>query len=247
MKKDELNACFESEMKYPKLTNVFQSFRKSITIGRLSYLWKVKYKKPRTYDDFMMKYFTDNENKGDKIHSGRNVEEWNKIVNDFHKKALQIYPKVEIKTCSDYLLKKVIIDTLDGFKRELEFSDKMKVLGFRCEDATPEQDAEESIDFLLYEKQNPNKLAYLVQLKPLSFFIGNANDSLRYDRKKLYQNLHKNRAKYKVPMFAVIYDRKRNIWIKNEQNGYSFEIDKLINAKGESHAIYNEKENQLKT
>ena len=191
-------------------------------LGCCTYLYK-KYNYPETYEDFYNAYTKDNTNFGKE--SGRNE---NYLLKMSKLLAIKDENRFEIEDYYSYIIKKLIVDTLDGSKKESEVNEIIKKKGYRTESPTLIEDLKYGIDIKVYEK---NKLIYMIQVKPNTFFKGNRNMSLINDRKKALVKERKTKEKYNVNTYYVIYEKKTGKFIKN--NGKLLHhLKDLINADG---------------
>ena len=208
-----------------QLKNKWYGLQGINNIGCVTYLYK-KYGCPETYQEFYNKYVSDEYDKDNPQLCGRS-EQWLEIVAgklakfDGNKEDFDIY--------YNWVVQKIIIDTLDGSKKETELKNRFTKAGYRCEEPTYIEDKDLSIDFKVYK----NDILYcLVQVKPHTFFLGNNNASLINDRKKaLYKEIQAT-TQFKVPLIYVIYNKRSGNWIKNAKGNLSHKLTNLINFDG---------------
>lgn len=143
----------------------------------------------------------------------------------------------------NYLIKKFVIDPIDGILIEKGFNESLKIFfkNYAFIEPTPEQDANECFDIKLINEFN----SFSFQVKPKSFFVGLKN------KKTVMHSLSKIESaskKYKNPIFLVQYDGKDYRVLVLNKTGFVFKkIDKayeyFANATNEqllsiSHYIF---------
>ena len=196
--------------------------------GCCTYLYK-KYGYPDTYEDFYKTYIKDT-SFNDKEH-GRNEEY-------IYKMAYMLYVKDDerfnIEDYYSYIIKKLIYDTLNGCKQESKVNDLLKRKGLRTESPTINEDLKYGIDIKVYEK---DKLLYMIQVKPNTFFIGNRNQSLINDRKLALEKEQKTKQQFGVNTYYIIYNKNDNNFIFNKGKYLSHRLEDLINTDGTTKNI----------
>ena len=196
--------------------------------GCCTYLYK-KYGYPETYDEFYIKYINDDKFQ-DKEH-GRNEEY-------IYKMAYMLYLKDDERFCIEdyysYIIKKLIYDTLNGCKQESKVNDLLKRKGLRTVSPTINEDLKYGIDIKVYEK---DKLLYMIQVKPNTFFIGNRNQSLINDRIKALEKEQKTKQQFGVNTYYIIYNKNDNNFILNKGKYLSHRLEELINTDGTTKNI----------
>lgn len=108
-----------------------------------------------------------------------------------------------VEECWKYVEKKVFEDTVNGFKKELQAIEIVQSLGYLTLEPLPSDDLECAIDFFVFKD---SELLCTVQVKPISFFLGNS-DSLIRDRAKTLKKFEKGYKIYGVPTYFMVYDR----------------------------------------
>lgn len=196
--------------------------------GCCTYLYK-KYDYPDTYEDFYEAYIKDS-SFNDKEH-GRNEEY-------IYKMAYMLYLKDDerfnIEDYYSYIIKKLIYDTLNGCKQESKVNELLKRKGLRTESPTINEDLKYGIDIKVYEKE---KLLYMIQVKPNTFFIGNRNKSLINDRLKAIEKENKTKKQYGVNTYYIIYNKTDGQFILNKGKYLSHRLSDLINTDGTTKNI----------
>jgi len=95
-----------------------------------------------------------------------------------------------------------------------------------------------SIDLFL--NKDKDKIASL-QVKPISSFCSDYQGWEFKTRRKLFKNMNRAIKKYKMPVHYLIYDSKRNGWLKNEETNNSFwDLTKLVDSKNNFKLLLNE-------
>ncbi len=196
--------------------------------GCCTYLYK-KYGYPDSYEDFYKEYVKDT-SFNDKEH-GRNEEY-------IYRMAYMLFIKDDerfnIEDYYSYIIKKLIYDTLNGCKQESKVNDLIKRKGLRTESPTINEDLKYGIDIKVYEK---DKLLYMIQVKPNTFFIGNKNQSLINDRKLALEKERKTKEQYGVNTYYIIYNKTDGQFILNKGKYLSHRLGDLINNDGTTKNI----------
>lgn len=224
MKTINEKTCREIFIQYNnKLKNKWYILNGTKNVGCMTYLYK-KYNNPKTYQQFYEAYITDKYNKKNPETCGRNEEYLNKVARklmnlDNNEEQFSVY--------YNYIIQKLIIDTYDGLQKENQIKQKLINKGYTCVEPTYYEDVKLSIDFKVYKDNN---LYCLVQIKPLSFFLGNRNQSLIQDRIKAIKKEKKAEQQFKVPLVYIIY--KDDKLIKNNKGNIAHRLLNLINLDG---------------
>lgn len=168
------------------------------TMGDMMYLLN-KYN-PQSLEDFYNKYTHDTDEDTPPRYRGRSEGEIMEIAQNYKDKCDDDTP------IEDYVkntLLHLIVETWDGYIREKQFADYAEKKGYTVRKSNTEDDAKLSIDFILSKDE---KDVAMIQVKPLSYFIGNENESLKFDRKQAIIKCDKAEAKYQLPMLYVLYN-----------------------------------------
>lgn len=191
-------------------------------VGCCTYLYK-KYNYPKTYNEFYEAYIKDH-SVNDK-QSGRNEYYIYKIAKELSNRDNH---RFEISDYYSYIVKKIIVDTLEGAKKESEINEMLIKKGLTTVSPTLDEDLKLGIDLKVYKN---NKLLYMVQVKPNTFFIGNNNHSLINDRINAINKEQMVMNIYHVPTIYIIYNKNSGKFIKH--NGkLSHRLLNLINTDG---------------
>ena len=205
-----------------RLTDVWQNERKVDNLGCASYLYR-KYGYPTSYQEFYDKYVNDSI-----MHSGENgrSEHWlYKVAKDL---ATSDRHKAPMEDYYAYVVLKVIIDTLDGMKAELKARKMLESSGFTCAEPTVSEDCSLGIDIKVSKN---NKQLCAIQVKPISFFRGNNNESLIEDRKKAIEKEYKTQKLLKIPTYFFIYYKEDGSF-KMTNGKLAHKLDNLITKDG---------------
>ena len=218
--------CRNAVNLHPELKPIWGTMNYTNNFGTLTYLYK-KYNSPSTYQDFLSAYIQDS---GNTTITGRSEEY---ILEQANRFSWSDYNRLPKTTYINYILQKLIIDTLDGQKWEVKAKDFLEDLGYKVLEPSYIQDSKEGIDKLIYKD---GKLTGIIQIKPLSFFRGNQNYRLIEDRKLALQKERLCVSKYGVPVYFMIYDKNGNNWITT--NGkLAHSITSLISHTGQTNNL----------
>lgn len=165
--------------------------------GKLSGIYR-KYDYPKTYQEFYDKYVNEFGSKPfDKVAY---------ILNDMTGKPMEL--------CQAYIIKKVIVGTVDGFKKELEAKELMESKwNYTVVHSTEDEDITFGVDLFVNDSKG-NKCA--IQVKPNTFFIGNAPDIVR-DRKRALEKIKKCTSETGLQVYYMIYDNITGDWKINPE------------------------------
>lgn len=205
---------------------IWYGLNSTYNFGCCTYLYK-KYDCPTTYQAFYDAYTTDCTANYGKT-NGRTPEYILKQAYILSKRDNNSYP---IKDYYDYIVKKLIIDTMDGSKRELEVKELFEKHGYTCTEPTFEQDTKEGVDKFLYKD---GVLKYIIQVKPHTFFIGNYKQDLINDRLSALKKEQICKQKYNVPVIYIVYNKNTGDYERNERGGIGWKLTTLIDSNGKS-------------
>jgi len=198
-------------------------------IGDMSYLYH-KYK-PTSYKDFYIKYTTDTGDDGDVRHRGRSEQELLQLAHKYQRISKRY--DLPISTFYNNLVWHIIIQSYDGHKYEQQFINYINSLGYNAVTVNSNLDAEYGVDIEVF---NDKKRLFFVQVKPITFTIGNKNASLINDRKLAYIKRDKIKEKYNVPVLLVCYSinkvSKEVEWLQHNNGKCLFKFEELFNADG---------------
>ena len=209
-----------------RLKEIWYNFKYTNILGCASYLYK-KYGNPKTYQDFYNSYIKDHQSNSPE--HGRDEEYLEYIAfqmrkADGNKESVSVY--------YDYMVRKLIIDTFNGSEMERKAKEMLKSSGYTITEPTYIEDTQLAIDFKANFKLNN----YLIQVKPITFFMGDGNESLKKDRKLALEKKTKAEKQYNAKVLYMIYDKYTKEFLKH--NGkYAFKLDKLINNDGTTKNI----------
>lgn len=159
----------------------------------------------------------------------------NYIKDDEHKKLLKHYTTVlynadggkERKSIYFYfIIYHLFTETLIGCQREQRIMQMLSDIGFEVNNAEDEDDIYNGIDFIIC-KDNRN---YAIQVKPISFFLGNKNEGLIKDRINAFNKEKNTWLKYNIPTYYIIYNGDEIV--KNPNGKYCNKLADLINQDG---------------
>lgn len=224
--KEKINfeACKEIEQQYSTLKDYWYGLNSTTNMGTMTYLYK-KYGCPATYQQFYDSYVSDITGKDPKTY-GRSEEY---LMKQAQILSNRVNNEVSVEKCFEYIIKKLIIDTLDGSQKELQIKDYLISKGYSVKEPNYYQDTTEGIDKFVYKG---DKLACIIQIKPNTFFIGNNNWSLCNDRIRAIKKEQICLNKYKVPVYYFIYRKTEGTWIYNEKKKLGHKLTDLIDKYG---------------
>lgn len=199
------------------------------TIGDMMYL--IAKFKPTSIQDLYDKYVTDGEisEETDRRHRGRTEDELYAIAEMYKEMCNDDIP---IETYLKNVIWHTIVQSYDGYAKEMKLIDFIQGLGYKAVKADSDDDCELGIDLFIYKG---DEMKYAIQLKPISFLIGNHNQSLKYDRQKAILNTDKVKNKYGVPTYFVFY-RPDGTYLENGNGGITHKITDYSTKQG--HSIY---------
>lgn len=190
--------------------------------GCMTYLYK-KYNNPKTVQEFFNKYISDTISQ-DNRQCGRN---YNHIINKAKTLASKDNFTYSMDEYIDFIIKKLFIDTFNGCQKEVELKELIEKKGFTTKQPSLDDDLQLGIDLFAYKD---GKLKFLIQTKPITFFLGNRNLGLINDRVLALQKQALAEETYKVKVIYCIYNKDK--WIKNNNGGIGFKLERLIENDG---------------
>ena len=195
-------------------------------IGNCALLFKIL--NPSSYDDFYNKYIQyASAHKDEKImYRGLTYDELYATAQSYKKYC-------EDNGCSAYdlelyfykLVCHIIYETYQGQNKERQFIKYINSLGYKCGKFDDYLDTKYGMDLKV---ENDNK-AFAIQIKPISFFLGNALD-LKRDQIDLCHKYEQALYDRGIKTFYAIYkiNNKGEIyWLRNK-NGFKFKIKELF-------------------
>ena len=193
---------------------------------------------PVSYEDAFEKYTNSGyDTNFDSLNRGRTKEELVAIA----KRWMEECPDSMLSLADFYdaLILHIIVETYDGDVREKQVKDSLRQAGATIESVSGDEDSRMAIDI----KAELNGNTFLVQVKPVSFFVGGmTNKSLNDDRKALYKKERRAREKYGANTYFryLLYDSfETGEWIVNtDKNKCSFSYDELLDDFGRPKKSY---------
>lgn len=178
------------------------NYRSHITIGDMSYL--IRNYQSTTYDDFFNKYINDRED-------GRSIECVKKIA-----ESMSYVIKEDYNTCLNAIVYS-IVSIVDGYKMEQQIKQRLQTAHpeWIITEPTATQDRM-GIDLIVEDKCN-------IQVKPLSFFMGDYNQGLVRDRQCLLKYI----KQMDKPLLIAMYDGDYII-------PHLYAVNQLMDANGHS-------------
>ena len=221
-------------------------------LGNCSYLFLTW--RPKTYQEFFDRYISEYDNTFDfdtckgNCYCGRSEEQINALAEKYWKKC-NYDPRVSLEKCKDDIINHAIIETFDGHQAELEvmnyLSNFPEIKVTPCEGVL---DAVYGIDIIA----KPNKgRPHYIQIKPITTFLGNNNQSLIRDRKNFFAQqpkierylIKEGRSDEISEKEYMCYDKRHYERTKEisflDMNGKKrFGLSELINNNGTTKLIY---------
>lgn len=223
-------------------------------LGSCSYLFR-KYK-PTSYQDFFDKYVNDSDTYGyDSItcrgseHHGRSIEQLNRLAELYHKRCND--KDITVDMCFDDIVNHAIIETYDGHQAELIVMKAIDSTGkYYTEPCEDDIDARYGVDIIVKNKEN-GKISNLLQIKPITTFLGTYNSSLIEDRKNFFNKQNElNDYMYNIGRGDEIrniefmcydkqhYDRTKEILFLTENGRMRFNLSELCDLNGMPRKTY---------
>lgn len=212
---------------------IWKTLNQRESVGDMSYLfWKYN---PKDYKDFWDKYTSDiNILNTDLKHSGRSVSYLLDLAKTYKERSGNT--STPLPTYFKNIVWHIIVQTYDGLNREREFMEYIKKYGYTCDKVEGDIDAGYGIDLEL--KKNGNHFAYL-QIKPMSFCLGNSNAALREDRKLAFSKREKVRKEFGKEVWMIIYKKDESTgevkWHFNENGVMVNSFEHFISPEGYSN------------
>lgn len=195
--------------------------------------------RPTDYYDFYIKYTKDGEetvnNRKDFKFYGRTEDEIEEIAKKYKAECGNTSYTLEEFIKNVYM--HTIIETFDGQKKEQEVSQMLVNMGYTYEKPEKNEDSRFGIDFKVFEN---GKFEFVLQVKPISFFIGSHNKSLIEDRISAFEKQSLVMRYFNVPTYYMVYksDNDGKVqWLKrdgklciklkflcNQENGLPYDL-----------------------
>lgn len=212
--------CREAESLHPKWKDAWYGLNQTYRWGCVAYLYK-KYGRPDNYQAFYDYYVTDITGEAPQTY-GRSEDYIYEYAEALKEKSGENYPTMDYY---NYIVKKLIVDTLDGAQKENEAAQFIKEQGYTLEEPTYLEDKDLGIDLKAYKD---GKLKFMVQVKPHTFFLGNNNKGLLNDRNKAVVKEKSAKKIYGVPVYYMVYNKRTGDWITH--NGHkALKLNDLLN------------------
>ena len=103
--------------------------------------------------------------------------------------------------------------------------------GYTVTEVYGDDDAELGAD-LWCEKDDE---IFAVQVKPLTFFLGNSNQSLINDRIGAHKKVEKCLKKYGKKTYYVVYSPQTNTFLKKENGKFAFRLEEFCDKQGHTN------------
>lgn len=234
-----------------KYNKIWRSIAGSKYIGNCSFLfqefykeWKANHKEEKpAYNDFFRFYlshvnrntsYPNDAEKPDCTEYGRSIADLVKLAE--HYMGLCNDWNISLDKYFDDIVNHAIIETFDGQCREAKVREVYIQNGFTIERTNKHWDASLGVDLIVRNKKN--EICEYVQVKPLSTFLGDTNESLLEDRKYFFRKeeekkieCEKNNLPYFKTKFILYNKRYPEKWCSlNGKKG--FYLDELCNEDG---------------
>ena len=193
---------------------------------------------PVSYEDAFEKYTNSGyDTNFDSLNRGRTKEELIAIAKKWMEECSD--SMLSLENFYDGLILHIIVETYDGYVREKQVKEALSNVGATIETVTGDEDTKMAIDI----KAELNGNTFLVQVKPVSFFVGGmSNKALNDDRKALSKKEKRAREKYgnKTYFRYLLYDSfNTGEWIVNTNcNKCSFSYEELLDDFGRPKKSY---------
>ena len=187
---------------------------------------------PTDYYDFYVKYTKDGEetvhNRETYKHYGRTEKEIEEVARNYMNECGNTSFSFDEFVKNVYM--HTIIETYDGQKKEECVNQILANLGYTYEKPQNIEDSRFGIDFKVFKE---NKLVFVLQIKPISFFLGNKNYSLIQDRISAFEKQMLVQNKFNVPTYYMVYksDDDGNVSWMSENGKLCFELKHLCNQE----------------
>ena len=206
--------------KYRKWSNIWRnkySHRK--VIGSCSQAFEdfIKTECEITYENFYYFY----------IMNIRSINELNEISKQYYE-DINTPSSTTVEECLKITILHAVIETYDGKKYEKDFIEFLKINNFEIKNIPYDDDFLRGIDIFAVK----NNHQYLIQIKPVSFFISIREDCIR-DRIDAINKRNKALVKYPNSHYIFsIYNKKNGKWASSPSGKISWDINKLIMPNG---------------
>lgn len=229
----------KSKKRLKKYNQEWKKYSARKYVGDCSYLFEKL--RPNSYKDFYDKYVNDGkENFGsiisDDYHRGRTECEIIDNAKYLYDTICQRYPddNVNFIDCLNVTVGHTIHETYDGHIIENIVDSMFSDRGIKTVKPCGDADSLYGIDRFCYQG---NELKFTLQIKPMTFFLGNSNKSLINDRLSAFDKDKKVERVFKVKTYYIIYDgnlsNENKIGFICKSNGkMAFELSEVCNPDG---------------
>lgn len=211
-----------------KYNKEWKKFSGRSSIGDCSNLFQRL--RPSSYYDFYKKYTKDGEetinSRNEFIFYGRTENEIIEVAKKYRDECGDYSYPLEDYIKNVYM--HVIVETFDGQVKEQQINQLLTNMGYTYDKPENDEDACYGIDFKVYKD---NRLSFVLQIKPISFFIGTKNKSLIDDRISAFTKQEKVYSKFNVHTYYMVYssDDDGNVKWLTENKKLCFELWRLCN------------------
>lgn len=210
-------------------------------VGNCSLLYRKL--NPTSYQDFFDKYVSyiapDDQTYGESI---RRNPKYGRSVNDLTRLA-EYYKRIcrdetiPLENFLDDVICHTIIETFDGHQAERELKHILLEKGFNVNETEGDLDAKLGVDLVVRGKNG--MVQNLIQVKPISTFLGNNNQSLIKDRKNFFtkqEDLNRQLGTVKEIVY-MLYDsnhlrKYREVLWYYKGDKVRFRLDELVDRNG---------------
>lgn len=219
--------CINTATASHKYDYAWYKLKNRYTIGDLSYLY-TKYN-PTSELDFYYQYINDGEtNETDnRYHRGRSYVELRDICDAY----MDYARTTDWNEAYHNLCYHIIVETYNGHKKERDLMNYIKSKGYRVTPTNSHEDCDLGVDLIAWK--DGKKIG--IQVKPISFFIGNTKSDLKSDRRLAFKkrDMAKNSGFDEV-YFSIYksYSKTDTVWVGNSKDGILHTFDEYLNSDG---------------
>lgn len=233
-----------SKVKLRKYNQEWKKYSARKYVGDCSYLFEKL--KPTSYKDFYEKYVNDGDNTFGKIGTddyqrGRTEFEIIDNAKFLYETIRKHYPNddVHFSDCLNVTVGHTIHETYDGHIVENIVDKMLTDKGLKMVKPMGDADTLYGIDRFCYMG---DKLVFTLQIKPISFFLGNSNKSLISDRISAFNKCDKVQKAFNVKTYYIIYDSsvssENKVGFVSKSNGkMAFELSEVCNIDGSAKSL----------
>ena len=207
--------------KYQRYSEIWKKYAPAIYIGCCSKAFEMSH--CTNYEDFYYWYIVHVKTPYEIINVAK------LFYDDINDKS-----NTTLEECMRIVILHAVIETVDGKLKEIYLSNYLIKNGFEIYSPTQNDDSLKGIDIIAVK----NNIKYLIQVKPISFFLGNKKDQIddrinNFEKEQKALNAYPN-SNY----FVSIYNSRENKWLSADGKNLALKLNHLLYQDGNLNKQY---------